>query len=271
MVVLIDHPYLAGKWQHRVDFSFSDSPDIIMSRGISPSAFITATIAPKFYIMDDNPFPQLQHLMSDRPQQAPKKVRVPALNEKHAKVAGTCFVYEVILNDQSTLLSLSDMLKSGPEMPSTSHMRIRSVKAMRSFEVQMESLRAALSHDWKGILPFSIRFQALRIACDGRLSPDSVAALIPELLYLLFEGTSAQICADAVCHLLDGMESPHPALSADDYSTESLTSRLRETVSQSVKMDSVYRAVRDHSHLALIHHIRITPSGIYLEGPTPEV
>lgn len=273
LVILIDHPYLPGKWQHRLDMSFNNIHQIIISRGNISSAFISVTVAPKVYSGEDNPFPELQNLnlSSNRFRPAPKKIRVPALNDAHSKVAGSCFVYEVILGDDFALLSLSELLRGGPEMPSTSRMHIQSAKPARSYDVQMEGLRNALSHDWNGTLPFTVRFQALRIARDGRLPPDSVTALVPEMSRLIAKGTSEQACADAVRHLLDGMDSPHPSIPAGNYSTNSLVQTLRDSVSASAKDSSVYRTVKEHSHLALVHHVRLTPCGLYMEGPSPEV
>jgi hypothetical protein len=271
LVILIHDPYVHGKWQHRLDISFNNIHEIFTSRGHNFSAFVSCATAPKFYNPDSNPLPDFQNLFSNRHVAAPKKVRVPCLNEQHGKVAGICFVYEVIVDDLSTLHKLSELLKGGPEMPSTSRMRIRSVKPSRPFDVQMEDLRATLSDDWQGTLPFSVRFQALRIARDGRLPPDSVKALIPELSKLISQGTSEQTCADAVRHLFDEMSPPHPALPASNYSTKSLIQKIRDSVSASLKDSSIYRTVKEHSHLALIHHVRLTPSGLYLEGPTPEV
>lgn len=275
LVILIDHPYIPGKWQHRLDMSFKDISEIITSRGNISSAFITVIVAPKVYSAEDNPFPEIQNLnlTSNRNRTAPKKVRVPALNDDQAKVAGTCFVYEVILGDDSALRSLSDLLRGGPEMPSTSRMHINSAKPTRSYAVQMEGLESALSHDWNGTLPFAVRFQALRIVREGRLSPDSMTALVPEMARFGSQSMKIpeQTCADAVRHLLDGVDSPHPALSAGDYSTKSLIQKLRDAVSSSLKDSSVYRTVKEHSHLALIHHVRVTPCGLYMEGPSPEV
>ncbi|KAE9983037.1 hypothetical protein BLS_005054 [Venturia inaequalis] len=274
LVILINHPYLPGKWQHRLDMSFNDISEIIISRGNISSAFITGTVAPKVYSAEDNPFPDLQNLnlTTNRNRTAPlKKVRVPALDDGHAKVAGTCFVYEVILEDDLALLSLSELLRGGPDMPSMSRMQIHSVKPTRSYDVQMETLRNALSHDWNGRLPFSVRFQALRIVRLGWLSPDSMTALVPEMVKLGSDGIPEQACADAVRHILDGMDSPHPSLSAGNYSTQSLTRRLREEACTSPKDSSVCRTAKENSHLALIHHVRITPCGLYLAGPTPEV
>lgn len=235
---------------------------------------MTVDCAPKVYSAEDNPFPELQNLnlSTNRNRMAsPKKVRVPALNDSHAKVAGTCFVYEVILGDDIATLSLSELLRGGPEMPSISRMRIHSVKPIRSYDVQMEGLRIVLSHDWNGHLPFAVRFQMLKIVRAGRLSPDSMTALVPELVKMGFKGTPQQACADAVRHFIAGMDSPHPSLPAGDYSTESLIHKLREALTASLKDSSVYRTVKAHSHLVLVHHVSITPCGLYLEGPSPEV
>jgi hypothetical protein len=269
LVVLVDHPYLGGKWQHRLDISFNNINEIFTSRGNNDSAFISCITAPKFYDPDDNPFPTLQYLMSNRPrQQAPKKIRVPALNEHHAKIAGICFVYEVVFDGHATLHALSQLLEGGPEMPSTTRMRVRSVKPSRLLDVQMGDLRTAVSDE---TLPFSVRFQALRIARDGCLPPDTITALIPVLSDLISRGASEQACADTLRHLFDGFDPPHPSLPAGDYSTKALTQKILDSVEASCKDSSTYRTVKEHPHLALIHHVRVTPSGVYMEGPTPEV
>jgi hypothetical protein len=269
LVVLVDHPYLAGKWQHRLDISFNNIDEIFTSRGSNDSAFISCITAPKFYRLDDNPFPEFQHLLSNRPrQQEPKKIRVPSLNENHAKVAGICFVYEVVLDCHATLHALTQLLEGGPEMPSITRMRVRSVKPSRLLDVQMEGLKTAVSDE---TLSFSVRFQAMRIAHDGRLSPDTITALIPVLSDLISRGASEQACADVLRHLFDDFGPPHPSLPAGDYSIEALTQKIRDSVEASCKDNSTYRTVKEHPHLALIHHVRVTPSGVYMEGPTPEV
>jgi hypothetical protein len=271
LVVLIDHPFLPGQRQHRLDIPFNIIDTVFTSRGHNSSVFIFCKHAPKFYHVDDNPLTEFQNLFSNRPIAAPKKDRVPYLNEQHGKVAGSCFVYKMILKDPSTLHALSELLKGGSEMPPTSRLRIRSYKPITPFDVQMKTLTNALSHDWQGNLPYSVRFQALRLALNGRLPPDSVAALLPELAQLIFKGASEASCADALRYLFEGKDQPHPADLADEYSTKALMEMVKTSVSSSLKDSSVYRTVKEHSHLALIHHVRITPSGLYLEGPTPEV
>jgi hypothetical protein len=270
LVVLIDHPHLS-KWQHRLDIALHMISEVFISRGPNSSVFISCTNAPKFYQPDDNPLAEIQNLLSNRPRAMPKKIRVPCFNEQHGKVAVSCFVYEVILENHSTLHALSEILRNGPGMPSTSRMQIRTAKPLKPFDVQMANLEFALSHDWQGTLPFPVRFQALRIALDGRLSPDSVAKLLPELAGLISEGASAKACADALRHLLEEKGPPHPAHPAADYSTKALVDKIKISVRSFLQESSVYRIGKNHSHLALIHHVRITPSGQYLEGPMLEV
>ncbi|QDS77948.1 hypothetical protein FKW77_001429 [Venturia effusa] len=275
LVILIDHQFLPGTWQYRLDISLGNVDEIITSQGNVPSAFISILQAPKIYSAEDDPFPQLQNLSisSARPRTVSKKVRVSSLNDSHAKVAGTCFVYELVLGDHAALLKLSNLLRGGPDMPSTSRMRIESVKPARPYDVQMEALRQALSHDWKGHLPFSVRFQALRLVREGRLSPDSMAGLVPEMSRLISKGMSEQVCADAVRNLLNGVDWPHRNVPAADYSKATLIRKLRDAAAPAANLQdsSAYRTVKAHRHLALIHHVRVTPCGLYLGGPSPEV
>jgi len=162
-------------------------------------------------------------------------------------------------------------------MPSVSHVHVRHVKPLKTFADEMEDLRTTLATTWRwkdrpaSPLPFSICFQVLKLAMNGTLPPALVSALARSLPALISGGIAVAACADAVRQLNKNLEKIIPLSSAEDYSLEKLVATLKTYMESSSEGRSMYQMVKDHAHLQLVHHVRVTPSGIYLEGPSPEV
>ena len=200
-----------------------------------------------------------------------KMSRVPWLDLHHAEVVGTCLTYEVILRDGDYRRAVQTVFKHIPEGPPTMPVKVGAMKPYKTLTEELEAFRYALSVTWGDLIPFIVQFQAFKLVQNGRLQPNAVQQLLPFLSKLIKEGTSAIRCADALRQLYRDLPERGPLTRCEEFSTKTLVTKLESLVSNPLEEGSTYYAVKKNEHLALIHHVRVTPAGVYLEGPEPEV
>jgi hypothetical protein len=270
-VLLLYPRYNMGDWSQRIDFSWKSIDTVFTTGGAHPSLIISCLYSPKFYRQEDTS-PTATPLRNGlRRQQRRRKVRIPKLDDKHGAAAACCFSYEIILSDNRALETIQRLLRDGSEFPPSMHLTIHTIKPKKSFEQQLTSLTDALSDDCQGKMPFQMRFQVLKLALNGRLPPCTVMPLIPILSALIQAGTSYLACAHALQQLYNQLPSMGPSSRAEEFEKEALEEKLKLFSSSYVDEGTVYRPVEKHRHLRLIHHVRVTPTGVYLEGPEQEV
>lgn len=120
-------------------------------------------------------------------------------------------------------------------------------------------------------MPFQIRFQIERLARNGVLCPEIVIALLPMILE---EHTTKG--TDAVAYALGRMSTQIPSPGPDVQSADMDMSALQEMLSEYARSydfhssDNPFELSKRYQHINLIHKIVITPTGTYLEGPSPE-
>jgi hypothetical protein len=270
-VLLLSPRYSAGDWAQRIDFSWKSVDTVFTTGGAHPSLIISCLYSPKFYRQETTSPASTPLRNGARRQQHRKKIRIPNLDDEHGEVAACCFSYEIILSNTQALETIRRLLRDGPEFPSSMHIPIRTIKPKRSFRQQLSTLTEALSDDREGTMPFLMRFQVLKLALNGKLPPSTVMSLFPVLLDMIQAGTSHLACTHALQQLYIQLPSMGPSSRAEEFEKEALHEKLKLFSSSYVDEESVYRLVGKHPHLRLIHHVRVTPTGVYLEGPEQEV
>jgi hypothetical protein len=145
---------------------------------------------------------------------------------------------------------------------------VKSVKAKTPFDVAVQALNLCLS---RSQLPFPVKFQAMKLALNGHLSPPAVINLADILVNAITKGHSTVHCAEALRQFDRDLPWPGPQTPTKDLDPEVMRGLLQKLISNDLENRSIYRAVRSNNTLALIHHVRVTPAGLYLEGPEPEV
>jgi hypothetical protein len=266
-VLLLYPQYNKDEWVRRIDFAWNSIDTIFTIGGRDPSLVITCHYAPKFYRQEERSSASTLLSNLDRREQRRKKIRIPSLDEKHKETVACCFSYEIILSNNRALHNIRRLLKEGAEKPSTMHLNLRTVKPSQCFGQQLAALEDALSADCKGKMPFIVRFQIQKLALNGKLPPATVLSLIPIVSSLMLTGTSPTACAHALKQLYHKLAPLGPGSRAEEFGKAALNQRLNILSSSYLDEESVYRSAKKHRNLALVHHIRVTPAGIYLEGP----
>jgi hypothetical protein len=135
----------------------------------------------------------------------------------------------------------------------------------------METLRNKLSERLiRGDFDFSVAFQALKLATNGKLLPWTVAGLLSIIsrLYLTYGSEKTAI---GLRELYTSTPKMGPETSFSEFTSENLSQRLSSLVAGAIIETSPYYQARKNPQLEVVHRARVTPTGIYFEGPEAEV
>lgn len=200
-----------------------------------------------------------------------EKTRVLGFNDAHQKIAGACRVYQVRLSGANVLPKVRSLLQSTAKMPTQMSFATPLRFPTETFARSRNRLETMLTDTaLYGKMPFAVRFQMHRMACNGYLSPLKVISLLSAVQGLVLEKGS-DVVAHALRNLARSLPLPGPD-TCQDYKSSSLESELLRFADQydSGVSDNPYELVKRHSHVMLVHRALITPTGLYLEGPEPE-
>lgn len=264
----------------RVDFNYYNIDSVLTGDWSEPTVTLTGWYPPKFYRQDsDNSMASLVAMLAQmnpnqhRAKEA-KKRRLPSINDRHNVAAGMCVVYQLRLSDDRDLARVHSIVSQNRNVLSSMVYRTPSALPLISFQRSMVHLNNDLADtDGFGSLPFSVRFQALRLAQNGKLPPEQVQGLLKSIaqLHRVF---GQSVTAEAIRRLYLYLNSPPgPHTEASQYTQATLERLLSDTASSYKYSGSedAYSLANRFSHIVLVHKINVTPAGTYLEGPTAEV
>lgn len=279
----------------RIDFRYSVIDRIITETYPTLSLTISMQEAPRFYEkISEDPIAELVALMpglviqqtaispGERRRAGPQRNRVQGLDPKHEKIAGNCLVYRIRLQNnthigrQSGLQNTAErleLLKKAHEVPEILYRPIDVIAPRQPFADAFKALLAALSSQRLG-LPFSLKFQIQRLAQNNFLHPAKVLQLLPEMRGMLERNyDKIPICAAVVQRFSTRIPFAGPDTDADHFDIKELIDLLKDTESQVLKegvpADMSPLGINS-KNVAVIHRVRITPSGTYLQGPARE-
>ncbi|KAF2500834.1 RNA-directed RNA polymerase [Lophium mytilinum] len=230
----------------------------LMRFSISPAG-LTATVPP-FVLPKQDRSPK-------------KRFRLSAIAKGHEGTVGSCFVYQVTLLDHRLMEEVVRTIKRRAGIPShrTSKTYVR--RPPTTFVQDYSRLSQVLA-DYTRYTPltFPVRFQLERLALNGILSPSTIHGLIPGLISLVKIHKANQV-ATALGRLTPDVEFPGPDADPRDFRVDELLERLNHHTKAAYKEqdESVYKRVEKLEHLALVHKVLVTPCGLLLTGPDPEV
>jgi hypothetical protein len=266
IVVVLNTPY-TGDWMHRIDFDWDCIDIIYTQQGRLPSLMITCKWAPRMYRNTELRQVGIARRLSMN-RFARKKSRIPCLDTTHSQVVGSCFTWEFVFEPAQSLHPIRGLVEHIPDGPTS--MRV-SVKSMHATQPLNETMRSLNLHLTDLQLPFSINFQAMKLALSGHLPPKTVDHFTPILLKALQNGKSEYHCAEALRKFDRDLPWPGPQTPSKDLDKKAMNKTLQDIIDGDLEDSSTFRAVKRNDTLAMIHHMQITPTGLYLEGPEPEV
>lgn len=201
------------------------------------------------------------------------KKRVTSINEAHAEVVSTCFVYQVQLADRRQLPEVFYLLQNNRHIASTANRQTPVVASSVSLTSAFEKLDNSLVTDTSyKTWPFDVKFQLLRLARNGVLSPDQVLEILPTVS-LLQENHDVPVIVEALRHLCLSLPPIGPHSEPDTYSLPTIANNLLgyAQIYDNSRSQNPYELVNRHAHIVLVHKLNVRPTGVYLQGPEPEV
>ena len=235
---------------------------------------ITLDRAPKIYGLQPTPFPtklmELVRAGAKIPRREPN-VRLPKIDATHEIMAGHCFVYQIKLSSQE-LHSIKSLKSRKSFVPPHISWAYRFKKATTTFREDMDNLLQLFRGKYSS-LHFGIKFQAQRLAQNGYLPPLLVAQLLPTIADMSHQ-SDHKIVIRALQKLFDQIPYAGPDAEAYHFDQRHLEEALfafaNSLSCSTAEHDFALGLVSRHPHLVLIHRLRVTPTGTYLEGPDPE-
>jgi hypothetical protein len=117
---------------------------------------------------------------------------------------------------------------------------------------------------------YIVAFQILKLAMNGRILPWTVEGLLPQIAKCN-KHYGAEKTAIGLRELYRLAPIPGPQASFDEVSVQQLSDTLTQLVYGARVELGPYDCARKNEKLQVVHRLRVTPMGLYLEGPEAEV
>lgn len=242
------------------------------------------TEAPKFYEKTSPPTGNEQLVQGMRtmalqlpgnraPYNPIKRKRISALNASHKNVVGSCLCYRVTLVDRRDMRSLQHLEKIPRNKIPRSIVfdTAMSFDPAHAFPVQMTKLNNALTGKRFAAFPFGAKFQLQRLAQNGYLPPARVFDLI-DVVAEHSQEISWSVTTRAIRRLSNQIPFAGPATDPYELGLEALSELLVGSINSIIKEDSYSNSYSEQpEQIAQILKATVTPTGIYLYGPEPEM
>ena len=275
---------------HQAEIPYSSIQSFTVGSKGNPSVTLSLSEAPKFFEMldhcedtanaqschgsasstDSGTIQNLMRKMTIGPQvQQIKRKRISAISTSHREVAGSCLCYRFLLASSNDVMGIQ-ALKRFPMIPGSISIDTSVIEAS-SFAVQFERLKNTLARKKYDKVPFELKFQLQKLAQNGYLSPAKVTKLLAVISHHV-ENMDVRIVTRSVRNLLGQIPFPGPETESSDFSIEALTEILVDSQKSILRGESYSTGLADqYNHLASIHKAIVTPAGVYLDGPEPEI
>lgn len=194
--------------------------------------------------------------------------RITALNKGHEVVASSCLCYRVTLQHPNEISWLK-MLKRIPEIPESIPWNTHNIKAF-SLSAQLTRLNQALGGKEHEKVPFGVKFQFQKLAQNGYLPPNTVADLFQKIYRNRTKVDETTMIA-SIRKLANEMPFAGPKTESLELSVQTLTEFLSQYQQSAAREDYYLNLAEKYDHIALIHKATVTPAGLFLSGPEPEI
>jgi hypothetical protein len=244
--------------------SFMHSMAVGMDSGKS-TINITLAGAPKFAERTPPDLVEALASLSINSKQPPPNFRVGNLPNQSSLVAGSCFTYCLVLADAYFTPSLLQLVKRMAYRSSINVVQTRNANALplRDYRIDLSRLSASTTQ-----LKFSyaLTFQLHAFIKYGLLSPSEMNQLLP-IICQLRNDTGEPILLKSLQRL---------ALSFSPMDATGSTAQAgMNGFKAALQQQSAF--LKDEEELApdlgraelLIHHVTVTPAGLYPKGPNP--
>ena len=274
-IVLIDiDPPMAMHPGHRIEIPYHEIEMFTVGSPRNPTVTFSLRVAPNLYEDILNPsgpeglIADMIKLALTKLQPTYKRKRVSAICKAHEIVVSSCLCYRFMLQT-NTDIRLIQGLKNVRHIPeSVSWDSFNIVKT--NFPQQLTLLNTTMGRLFDNV-SFEVKFQFQRLAQNGILPPARVVELFKRTV-AKGEELDDSTLIPALRKLANRIPFAGPHTDAEELSTDTLSSLLAQ-LQESNREEALYSAglVEQYDHIALVHKALVTPVGIYLSGPEPEV
>jgi hypothetical protein len=271
LALLLLNSYGQQQWAHRVDFHYDDLDCIVLSESDGNGVVTISSLqAPKIYASSQTSTENTFLSFLVKKTQA-KRSRITGLDEDHRGIAGRCFVYRIPLTDRQALVQIKIFLSKCSAAPPLVPRSVLVIPPSTSFQEELLDLEKAVNlQDDQTVLPYPTKFQLIKLAWNAKLSPKIVKQLIP-ITCMLQNKIGRFACHEALRMIYKAIPAPGPHVTAQEFDVDNLFDQLLEFGKSYKQEGSIFDLLKRNPHLKLIYRLRVTPTGIYLEGPEPEV
>ena len=255
----------------QVEFPYNNVQSMTIGPNTNPSITFALSEAPKlFEDLDTNILEvALRSLGISKASQGFKRKRITALNKEHETVVSSCLCYRIILSNAADIAGIR-ALRHSPEIPDSIPWNTSECMKV-SFAGQMTTLQSSLNGSKYRNLPFELKFQMQKLAQNGYLSPAKVVELLAVVAGHAKE-RDVRVVTQSVRTLQGRIPYAGPATEALEIGLDTLTQMLVENQESIIRGETYVPDLADqYDHIASVHKATVTPTGIYLYGPEPEV
>ena len=267
---------------HQVEISYESVESFTVGGKANPWMTFSLRYPPKLFerLNIKNGDSNIQSLMgslqnlaiqpANQEKQGFTRKRVAALSKSHETVVSSCFCYRLLLSNTTDVTRVKK-LKQFSEIPDSVSWDTSTV-TKAPFTTQMTALNSALTGTRYSNLPFELKFQMKKLAQNGILDPYTVVELLAVVARLYEHNQDVATTTQCLRNLLTQIPFPGPGVEASSFSLERLSELLVQN-EESILREDFYptRPTQGHDHIAAVHKVTVTPTGIYLYGPADEV
>ena len=255
----------------QLEIPYSCVQSTTLGSNSNPSITFSLYVAPKlFESISTNVLElALQRLTIRKESQDYTRKRITALSREHKTVVSSCLCYRVMLSSAADIAGVR-ALRHYPEIPHSVSWDTSEVMTT-PFAAQLTALHSALSGSRYSSLPFDLKFQMQKLAQNGYLKPAKVVELLAVVSSHVKE-RDVKVVTRSVRTLCAQIPFAGPGTDASELSLEALTQMLLET-QESIILGETYvpNLADEYDHIVSVHKAMVTPTGVYLYGPEPEV
>ena len=260
----------------QVEIPYSSVQSMTVGPNTNPTITFSLVEAPKlFESLNSNTLEvalqklAIQKLAIRKESQVFTRKRITALSKEHETVVSSCLCYRIMLSNTADIAGVR-ALRRFSEIPDSVSWDTTAVMKT-PFAAQMTVLHSALSGSIYGNLSFDLKYQMQKLAQNGYLSPAKVVELLAVVSRHAKE-RDVRVVAQSVRTLCGQISFAGPTTEASDLSLETLTQMLVQNQESIIRGETYLPNLADqYDHIASVHKAMVTPTGIYLDGPEPEV
>ena len=273
--VTIDlHPINDIQPGHRVEVPYATIESFTIGNRAIPAVTYSLSAPPK--LLEHLAFSTVESMLTEnmrilgfqKQQPTFKRKRITALRKGHEVVVSSCLCYRVMLQQPHDIPFLQ-ALKRATEIPESISWDTTHILKF-DFPAQLSRLNTVLGGSQYDNVAFEVKFQFQRLAQMGYLPP----AIIVDLFRTVYRTPSkidhATMIA-AIRKLSNHIPFAGPETEASDLSVKTLSNLLTQYQELAARELLYSNLAEKYEHIALIHKVSVTPVGLMLSGPEPEV